>query len=70
MYQALDHPSGLTAEHPQASTTAPAARVPIEAPSPFVISMKRPCALERMSVPVFSLTYSEPEMLKKSKATP
>ena len=42
----------------------------MEAPRPLVISMNTPCALERMSGVVFSLTYREPEMLKKSNATP
>ena len=69
MYQAVDQLAGFS-KTPTASTTAPAARVPMVAPSPLVISMKTPWALERMSSEVFSFTYSEPEMLKKSKATP
>ena len=69
MYQAFDHPAGFS-KQPHFSTTQPAARVPIDAPNPLVMSIKRPWALDLISVSVFSLTYKEPEMLKKSKATP
>ena len=36
----------------------------------YVIIMNSPCAEERISTEVCLSTYSEPETLKKSKATP
>ena len=56
--------------HPYASTTAPAAYEPKKAPKPLVIIIKTPCAEERISRLVSFSTKSEPEMLKKSNATP
>ena len=69
MYQALGQ-EGFAALYTVASTTAPAARVPMVAPKPLVIIMNRPWALERMSSAAFCSTYREPEMLKKSNAMP
>ena len=69
MYQALGQLAGVL-KTSQASTTAPAARVPMVAPKPFVIIINRPWALERMSSAAFCSTYREPEMLKKSNAKP
>ena len=50
--------------------TAPAAYEPKKAPKPLVIIIKTPCAEERISRLVSFSTKSEPEMLKKSNATP
>lgn len=44
--------------------------MPIAAPKPFVMSMKSPCALERFDGSTSLSTNSDPEMLKKSNATP
>ena len=44
--------------------------MPMDAPIPLVIIMNNPCALERMLLSVSLFTNSEPEMLKKSNATP
>ena len=51
-------------------TTACAPSVPIVAPKPFVMITNSPCALERMPRSVSLSTNSEPDMLKKSNATP
>ncbi len=44
--------------------------VPMAAPNPFVMSMNKPCALERLDGSTSLSTNREPEMLKKSNATP
>ena len=62
----MNHESGQW----KASTTAPAAYEPKKAPKPLVIIMKTPCAEERISRLVSFSTNSDPEMLKKSNATP
>lgn len=54
----------------RAFTTACAPSAPIVEPKPFVININKPCALERISVFVFWSTNNEPEILKKSNATP
>ena len=64
-------PAVSTSVHWQkAFTTACAPSVPTVAPTPLVIRKKRACALERIEGSVSRSTKSEPEILKKSKATP
>src|SRR3954466_8821532 len=52
------------------SITYPLALLPSQAPTPFVIIINKPCALDRMLASVLGSTNKEPEILKKSNAIP